>query len=483
MSFRANPRLCVTLAVLWIGAGLAAPFVPMLTGLFAWPVDATGLFALQLLAVSAIGINIIMEFVLGRSGEAVRFSPCFGALVVGMVLLPVPLAMLLGYCLLFDIDKSRWELAWWNPFASAGKWTLALGAGGLVAHLITGPTVSGAELVLAATAAAFVFTVVDILSYVVWYQVADGSGLGIVGNYWRIALIDILIAVVAVSIAGPFHGIPLVTALVLLGLQIAGKALSSMSTSENLNRLRNEHLRDVFGRMVPAHLADQIADSGEEIQLGGEGREISVLFADIRGFTSWSENVEPEEVITQLNALLRGLSGAVMECNGTLDKYTGDGLMAFWGAPLDQPDHARLACNAAMDMLGKLDECNAARAADGLPPFAIGIGVHSGPAVVGNIGHEDRLDYTAIGDTVNLSARLEAATKETGSVILISSTTLEALPNRHQRLCTSVGSIRVKGRVQPVEVYSMVGSEGYHDAAHAWLRAEQRTTSSAEFAA
>jgi len=219
--------------------------------------------------------------------------------------------------------------------------------------------------------------------------------------------------------------------------------------------------------MCRAHVADELANSGQEIRLGGEQREVSVLFCDIRGFTAWSELAGAEEVIAQLNVLLRELSAAVMEAGGTLDKYTGDGLMAFWNAPLDQDDHASLACTAALDMLVRLQSSNDERILAGLAPFEIGVGVHSGLAVVGNIGHEDRLDYTAIGDTVNTSARLEAATKEVGSPVLLSAATRDLLPPRLRDLCADRGSVSVKGKQLPIEVATPVSGTPY-ESLRAW---------------
>jgi adenylate cyclase len=248
---------------------------------------------------------------------------------------------------------------------------------------------------------------------------------------------------------------------VLSAFQAFVYVVTRISASESLHKEKSQHLRQAFSRYVPASVAEALADSGEEIKLGGDEREISVLFCDIRGFTAWSETVEAEVVIEQLNALLRGLSASVLETGGTLDKYTGDGLMAFWGAPLAQPDHADRALQAAINMLGRLDECNAERAKQGLKPFAIGIGIHSGTAVVGNIGHEDRLDYTAIGDTVNTAARLEAATKEVGSVLVFSDRTYSELLPTRQRLCRSAGDVTVKGKAEPISVYAL--EEGSSD--------------------
>jgi adenylate cyclase len=257
-----------------------------------------------------------------------------------------------------------------------------------------------------------------------------------------------------VAIAGPFYGVPVLLVVAIACMQLLAVAASRLSASESLHRSKSEYLRDTFSRYVPSHVADNLAENAEEIRLGGEQRNITVLFCDIRGFTSWSEKVAPEKVISELNMLLTGLTNAVLGADGTLDKYTGDGLMAFWNAPIDQPDQAHRATGAAIEMLRELEKCNAHRMERGLDPFAIGIGIHTGPAVVGNIGHERRLDYTAIGDTVNLSARIEASTKEVGSVVLMSKSTYSELNESQQEACARIGGIKVKGRVEPVDVYT-----------------------------
>lgn len=223
-------------------------------------------------------------------------------------------------------------------------------------------------------------------------------------------------------------------------------------------KLHERQMRDRFARFVPEAVVDQLVDGGLEIELGGEQREISVLFCDIRGFTAWSEELAPQVVVTQLNRLLSVLTACVFETGGTLDKFTGDGLMAFWGAPLDQPNHADRATETAAAMEAALAAFNAELGGD--YEFRIGIGVHSGPAVVGNIGHEQRHDYTAIGDTVNLSARLEAATKDLGVGTLVSEATHgELSPLLQARFVAVDGEISVKGRRQPVQVYSLAAVE------------------------
>lgn len=267
--------------------------------------------------------------------------------------------------------------------------------------------------------------------------------------------VNIALPTLFVIVLSPFAGNPGVTALLLACSMVVTYFAVWVANSQQLEQKRSAHLKQSFSRYIPEGLVNDNLDEMTEIHLGGEQRDVSVLFCDIRGFTSWSENREASEIITELNVLLSELSMSVFSTEGTLDKFTGDGLMAFWGAPLPQDDHAERACNAALDMLQRVDEVNERRIAEGQLPLAIGVGVHSGPAVIGNVGHEQRLDYTAIGDTVNLAARLEAATKEIGSVLMISRYTYDRVSVGLQQTAMRIGDITVKGRRQAVETFAL----------------------------
>jgi class 3 adenylate cyclase len=228
-----------------------------------------------------------------------------------------------------------------------------------------------------------------------------------------------------------------------------------VANSQQREKRRGDRLKDTFSRYVPEGIVDDNIESIQEIELGGEQHEVSVLFCDIRGFTSWSEDKGATEVITELNVLLTELSASVMGTGGTLDKFTGDGLMAFWGAPVPVEDHADRASRAALDMLVRLDAVNDRRSEDGQAPFAIGVAVHSGTAVVGNVGHERRLDYTAIGDTVNTTARLEASTKDLGAVLLVSRATVDQLGDELRERAMRIGDVMMKGKARPVEAWAL----------------------------
>ncbi len=187
---------------------------------------------------------------------------------------------------------------------------------------------------------------------------------------------------------------------------------------------KGRYLRKAFASYVSPDLVNDLVRHPERLHLGGEKREVTVLFSDIRGFTTLSERLGPEELVQLLNRYLTPMTGIVLEERGTLDKYIGDAVMALFNAPLEIPDHPRRACRAALRMLAALSELNAAFKRDGLPPIAIGVGIHTGEAVVGNMGGESRFDYTAIGDTVNLASRLEGLTKQYGVAAVVSGETV-----------------------------------------------------------
>jgi adenylate cyclase len=223
--------------------------------------------------------------------------------------------------------------------------------------------------------------------------------------------------------------------------------------SEQVGRRR---VSDIFGRFVSADVRDMIVDMALEdpelIQPGGRQMDISVLFADIRGFTTLSENLPPSDVVEILNQYLESMGEQVFAHGGTLDKYTGDGMMVLFGAPLEQPDHAERAVRAALAMQRAAAEVSHERG-DVEWDMVYGIGITTGPAVVGHIGSKRRLDYTAIGDTVNLAARLEG--KAPPGAIFISQTTYDAV--RHMAVVEALEPMMVKGKAKPVVVYKVLG--------------------------
>jgi len=180
-----------------------------------------------------------------------------------------------------------------------------------------------------------------------------------------------------------------------------------------------------------------------------------VLFSDIRGFTSLSEHMSPEKLADFINQYLSPMTQIVFDEKGTLDKYIGDAVMAFWNAPLDQPDHALRACRAAVHMLDRLEELKAAWRTAGYPELEIGIGINTGQMVVGNMGSDVRVDYTVLGDSVNLGSRLEGTNKEYDTRIIISEWTRGAV--KDGIVTRRLGAVRVKGKKVPVGIYELRG--------------------------
>jgi adenylate cyclase len=216
-----------------------------------------------------------------------------------------------------------------------------------------------------------------------------------------------------------------------------------------------ERVKSAFARYVSHQVMDSILESKIDT-LTGDRRRVSVLFCDIRGFTTISEKLPPETVVQLLNEYFERMVEVVFRNNGTLDKFIGDGLMVIFGAPEDDPHQEEHALKTAIEMQQELRALAEKWKPEGLN-LRIGIGINSGPAIVGNIGSSRRMEYTAIGDTVNLASRLESATKELGVGILISEYTHNAL--RGSFRFRNMGSVHVKGRVEPVLTYSLEDSQ------------------------
>ncbi len=222
------------------------------------------------------------------------------------------------------------------------------------------------------------------------------------------------------------------------------------------------YIRQAFGRYVSPSLLARIEQSPEALRLGGVNREITVLFMDIRGFTTLSETLSPQETIRFLNTVHGALSVPVVEMDGTLDKYIGDSIMAFWNAPLDVGDHAGKAAEAALRMREALARLNAS-GAFGLPEgqqVRIGIGIHTGVACVGNLGTQSRLNYSAVGDTVNTAARIEAACKDFTTDILVSGETARLIPGFRLR---PAGEVHLRGKSQAEHVFFLDGRGAEND--------------------
>jgi adenylate cyclase len=230
---------------------------------------------------------------------------------------------------------------------------------------------------------------------------------------------------------------------------------------------RSRYLRMAFSSYVSPALVTEILHNPDKLKLGGENRIITVLFSDIRGFTTLSEKTTPELLVSLLNEYLSPMTQIVMNERGTLDKYIGDAIMAIFGAPLDVPDHSRRACITALGMLEKLEKLNQEWEGKGWPRVSIGVGINTGEAIVGNMGSNVRFDYTAIGDTVNLASRLEGLNKFYGTEIIISKSTLDdfnssgsALAGRKEEppfLVRELDLVQVKGKYQQISIFELMG--------------------------
>ncbi len=215
-------------------------------------------------------------------------------------------------------------------------------------------------------------------------------------------------------------------------------------------------VRSRFQQYVPPEVVRRLLDDPERVK--PRKSEITVLFSDIRGFTSISESLDAQELADLLNGYLTEMTRIVFRYQGTLDKYIGDAVMGFWGAPYEEPDHATRACNAALSMLARLAELQKDWRAQGQPVLDIGIGLNTGVASVGNMGSSMRLAYTAMGDAVNLASRLEGLNKEYGTRIIISESTYKVLQS-DRVLVRELDMIRVKGKLLPVTIYEVLDAE------------------------
>lgn len=244
----------------------------------------------------------------------------------------------------------------------------------------------------------------------------------------------------------------------------AGYAAVTLERRITAERERRE-LKAAFSRYVSASVVESILKDPSKLELGGERKEMTVLFSDIRGFTSISERLTPEHLVEVLNRYLNRMTEIVFAHEGVLDKYIGDAVMAFWNAPFDQPDHALRAVRTALAMRDVLDEMNASQSFGDFAPHSsgegrmplelrIGLGVNTGDMVVGNVGGKERFDYTVIGDNVNLASRLESLTKEYGAGILITEKTYKQV--HQQVLARRLDKVAVKGKKEPVLIYEAV---------------------------
>ena len=251
------------------------------------------------------------------------------------------------------------------------------------------------------------------------------------------------------------HGLVLAVTPPIAGLVIA--PVGTVCAAALLSAADRRRTRSLFGRFVPEPVVEELLErEGGEARLGGVRQDATVLFCDLRGFTTFAERAAPELVIDVLNRYLAEVSDAVLAHGGTVVSYLGDGVMAVFGSPLARPDHARAAVAAADDLLStRLPLFHAWLADRDLPPLGLGVGVNSGPVMSGLVGSERRMEYAAVGDTTNVAARLQAATKDTPHALFIAASTNDRLDPATSARLVPVADLAVRGRGAGVQVYTL----------------------------
>jgi len=241
--------------------------------------------------------------------------------------------------------------------------------------------------------------------------------------------------------------------------------LTLIFTSFVREQSQRRQIRSAFGQYLSPALIEQLAQSPEKLKLGGEEREMTIMFSDVRGFTTISESYkhDPQGLTTLMNRFLTPLTNAILDRRGTIDKYMGDAIMAFWNAPLDDEEHQINAANAALDMLERIEALNKQRETEAQEgghtfiPINVGVGLNTGTCVVGNMGSDLRFDYSVLGDTVNLASRLEGQSKEYGFPIIVGSKTALAIKEKFAIL--ELDFIMVKGKKEPEVIYAIAGRD------------------------
>ncbi len=250
---------------------------------------------------------------------------------------------------------------------------------------------------------------------------------------------------------------PVYPALSALAVYLSGSLIVYIDSEVQRRRIRS-----AFSYYLAPEMVQQLTNNPDKLVLGGERRELTLLFSDIRGFTGISEGLDADVLISLINRILTPLSDSIMVHRGTIDKFMGDAIMAFWNAPIDDPDHAKNAALAALDMLDRLRRLNETLRAEAISkdekfrPIQMGVGLNSGVCSVGNMGSEQRFDYSVLGDSVNIAARLEGQTKEYGVDILMGEETANAIPELAN---LEIDLIIVKGKTKPIAIYALLGGE------------------------
>ena len=308
-------------------------------------------------------------------------------------------------------------------------------------------------------------------------NLAQGDGLRPVPDGWHDALALVLLVLIVPASRQRHPGAVLLWVLALMGAVVLASwglwtlarwwwvPLPSLGTIAALyavtalvayaqTRQRARQTRAMFAQYVPAPVVQRLIEQPDLLRLGGEMREVTLLFTDLAQFTTLSERLSAEQTVEVLTGYFNAMTPLVHAQGGTVDKFIGDAIMAFWGAPLDDPHHAEHATRAALAMQQAMTQLVTQLQAQGLPPIQMRIGLHTGRVVVGNVGSVQRFSYTAIGDAVNLAARLEGANKAFGTGILLSQATAAQLPPDLAQALRPLDDVIVKGKTEPVRVFT-----------------------------
>ncbi|OGV58112.1 MAG: hypothetical protein A2283_16250 [Lentisphaerae bacterium RIFOXYA12_FULL_48_11] len=245
-------------------------------------------------------------------------------------------------------------------------------------------------------------------------------------------------------------------------VSVAGTFLAIVVRNVLLERHEKRKLRNAFSTYVTPSIVKRVMEDPNMLKLGGQRRTMTAFFSDVAGFTAISEESTPEALVAMLNDYLDAMTGIIFKHEGTLDKYQGDGIMAFWNAPVDQENHAYRACCAAIDSINCIrNDLHPRWKAEGKPLLSIRIGVNTGAMIVGNMGSRTRMNYTVMGDPVNLASRLESANKEYGTRVMISEFVMEHVND--SLVVRELDILRVKGKLKPVRVYEVLAKAGEVD--------------------
>src|SRR3989344_195698 len=276
----------------------------------------------------------------------------------------------------------------------------------------------------------------------------------VVKNPWRPLIISVILGILYNIAIIIFYERGVAVNLIHINLSWVFSTLAIFSYRYYTEEKEKRELRNAFSKYVSSAVLDKILADPKSVALGGEEKTITVLFSDIRGFTTLSEKTTPQELVSVLNKYFTLMTGEVLKYGGVLDKYIGDAVMAFWGAPLADSSQADNAVKASLGMLERLKEFNIGLKKEKGIEIDIGIGLYTGTAVVGNIGSDQRFDYTAMGDTVNVSSRLEGLNKEHKTHLIIGQSTKDLITMNLK--FKEIGGVKVKGRNEPINIYTVL---------------------------